>query len=74
MLAPRGIALIDDIERNTAFHSFADAVGDADCSIVARAEDGRALIGVIQKGPADLPATLQGRPPSSRVAGGRSRP
>jgi hypothetical protein len=49
-LAPGGIAVIDDIDRNTAFHSFADAVGGVDCSIVARAEDGRALIGLIQKG------------------------
>jgi hypothetical protein len=51
MLKPSGFVLMDDIERNDAFNSFADEIRTEHQSLIVSADDGRGLIGVIQKAP-----------------------
>jgi hypothetical protein len=48
-LRPGGFVLMDDIERNNSFCSFADEIGAQHQSLIVSADDERALIGVIQK-------------------------
>jgi predicted O-methyltransferase YrrM len=51
MLKPGGIVLMDDIDRSDSFRSFTDEIGTDHDSLIVSADDGRALIGVIQKAP-----------------------
>jgi len=51
MLRPGGFVLMDDIERNDAFRSFSDEIRTEHQSLIVPADDGRALIGIIQKTP-----------------------
>jgi hypothetical protein len=50
-LKPGGFVLMDDIEKNNSFYSFADEIGAKHQSLIVLADDGRALVGVIQKSP-----------------------
>ena len=50
-LRPGGFVLMDDVEKNDAFSSFVDEIGGEHQSLVAPADDRRALIGLIQKAP-----------------------
>jgi hypothetical protein len=51
MLNPAGFALVDDIDRSHSFWSFVDEIGSDHQSLIVSADDGRALIGIIQKAP-----------------------
>jgi Methyltransferase domain len=48
-LTPGGFVLMDDIDKNFAFHSFVERLRRDSHSLVGRGDDGGALIGVIQK-------------------------
>jgi hypothetical protein len=53
MLHPAGFVLMDDIDRSDSFWSFVDEIGSDHQSLIVSADDGRALIGIIQKPPTE---------------------
>ena len=61
MLKPGGFVLMDDIDRSDSFFSFAHEVGADHRSLIVSADDGQALIGLIQKAPPQH-ATTGGHP------------
>jgi hypothetical protein len=62
-LARGGFVLMDDIERNGAFASFADSCPDVGRCLIAQADDGRALVGILLKALDDGPAPGGGARP-----------